>query len=96
MKKYLFLLLLVAGAVGVLSLRFSGRVRPAEMTPLGRALVWAAAFFLSFGPLTIAAFKLLRETWGYDASLLSITLYGAAAALSGLVAWRIGRWVAES
>ncbi len=96
MKQLLAWGLIVTGAVGILYLRFSGHVRPSRMSAFGRALLWAAAFGLSFGPLTIAAFKALWNTWGYDATPLSIALYVLAALLTAWLAAGIARWVVES
>ncbi len=96
MKSLLAWIGLFGGALALLYLRFSGHVRPPAMTPFGRALLWVAAFVLSFGPLTIAAFKLLWNTWGYDATPLSIALYVAAALSAGWMAAIIARWVVRS
>ncbi len=88
--------LIIASAATLLFLRFSGRIQPREMGVGGRLLLWWSAFLLSFGPLTISFFKLLRETWRYDASPLSIALYAGAALVAAFIASKIAHWVAES
>ncbi len=94
MKSALAYTLVFCGAIAVLYLRFSGHVRPREMTAIGRALLWLSAFLLSFGPLAILLFKLLWDTLGYDATPLSILIYVAAALCAAWLAAHIARWVA--
>jgi len=95
-KSLLTGVLIIASAATLLFLRFSGRIEPREMGVSGRLLLWWSAFLLGFGPLTIALFKLLRATWRYDASPLSIALYAGAAIIAALIAARIAHWVAET
>ncbi|HBS25531.1 MAG TPA: hypothetical protein DD827_00115 [Gammaproteobacteria bacterium] len=95
--KNLFLIILVLGcAVTLIFLRFTGRLQPDQMSALGKALLWLSSFLLAFAPLTISIFKLLRHHWGYDASPLSIMVYGLAVILAGFIATRIAHWVADS
>ncbi len=95
MRSTLAYILVFSGATAVLYLRFSGHVRPREMTAIGRALLWLSAFLLAFGPLAILSFKLLWETLGYNATPLSILIYVAAALAAAWLAAQIARWVAS-
>ncbi len=89
------LLLLISAAI-IVGLRFSGRIQPREMTPLGKTALWGAAFVISFVPLSIATLKLLRLNWGFDPSPLTIALYLLALIIPGLIAALLARWVSES
>lgn len=95
-KRYLVELLLLTAAGFLLWLRFSGKVRPAQMSLPMRLALWWSAFLIALGPLTIALFKLLRQSWGYDASPLSVALYGGAVLVAALIAAWLAHWVTGS
>jgi hypothetical protein len=96
MKNLLLIILVLGCAVTLIYLRFTGRLQPHQMSALGKALLWLSSFLLAFTPLTISIFKILRHSWGYDASPLSIMIYGLGVILERLLSKRIANWVADS
>lgn len=96
MKNLLVITLVIACSASLVFLRFTGRLQPQSMSSLEKATLWLASFLLAFIPAMISLFKILRHTWGYDASPLSIIVYGFAALLAGFIATRIAHWVTGS
>ncbi len=95
MKTYLLMTLLVAIVAFYLYLKASGRIRLDEMQPFPLLAIRAALFVISTAFFALVVAKLLRATWGYDATPLSIALYLAGVAVAMVAAFHTTRWLTD-
>ena len=95
MKTYLLMTLLVAIVAIYLYLKATGRIRLKEMQPFPLLAIRAALFVISTAFYSLAIAKILRATWGYDATPLSIGLYLAGVVAAMYAAFHTTRWLTD-
>ena len=78
-----------------LFLKATGRVRIGELEILPALVLRLVLFLISSGFFFILIAKFLRATWGYDASPLSIIIYGIGGIIAVVIAFHATRWLTD-
>jgi hypothetical protein len=95
MKHQIVLAAMILIVALYLFLKATGRVRIGELEILPALVLRLVLFLISSGFFFILIAKFLRATWGYDASPLSIIIYGIGGIIAVVVAFHATRWLTD-